>query len=193
MKSTGMHRVRGAIVILLLLMGCAACRSRSTPAPNFILIVVDTLRADRLGSYGSDRALTPFLDELAGRSTVFQRAYAQSSWTVPSVVSLFTSSFPSQHQATTYSSLGPPASTRFAEVLHAHGYGTAAWSANTMIEGQRGFGRGFDHFEVLEPTNLPGFDGIVFSARAERVDEELVKWVAARTKQASAPTFLYVQ
>ena len=62
-----------------------------------VLVVADTLRADRLGPRGSRPSLTPFLDELAKQGTVFSHAYAPSSWTCPSVASLFTSRYPSQH------------------------------------------------------------------------------------------------
>ena len=76
-------------------------------------MTVDTRRADRLGAYGSTRGLTPFLDELAARGVVFEQAFAQSSWTNPSVASLFTSRFPSQHGVVTLASHrygAPPAS-----------------------------------------------------------------------------------
>src|SRR5438067_3051829 len=87
-------RLRG-VVVLLPLVALVAC---GKPAPpNVVVVVADTLRADRLGAYGGTRALTPFLDALAARATVFTHAYAQSSWTEPSMASLFTSRFESQH------------------------------------------------------------------------------------------------
>ena len=84
--------------LLLAVPLCIVAGCGRKPPPHVILIVVDTLRADRLGAYGSQRGLTPFLDQLAHRGTVFRNAYAASSWTCPSVASLFTSRYPSQHK-----------------------------------------------------------------------------------------------
>jgi glucan phosphoethanolaminetransferase (alkaline phosphatase superfamily) len=73
------------LIALMLAFACTA-----TPAaaiddarPNILLIVIDTLRADRLGVYGDRRGLTPFLDGLAKTGVVFANAYAASSWTTP--------------------------------------------------------------------------------------------------------------
>lgn len=93
------HRRLTALTALLAGLACA----EAPRSPN-VLLVLDTLRADRLGSYGSERGLTPFLDELAGRGTVFTRAYAPSSWTPPSVASLLTSRHPLQHRIAEFES-----------------------------------------------------------------------------------------
>ena len=53
--------------------------------PDVLLLVVDTLRADRLGCYGYERATTPAIDALAARGAVFRRASAQAPWTLPAV------------------------------------------------------------------------------------------------------------
>src|SRR5207245_8678719 len=60
--------------------------------PIFLMIVVDTLRADRLDFYETQRDLTQFLASLAAHGQVFWNAYAQSPWTMPSVASLWTRS-----------------------------------------------------------------------------------------------------
>jgi len=93
---------------LALAAACAlaplGCGSPDRP-PNLLLVVVDTLRADRLGAYGSTRGLTPFLDELAARGVVFENAYATSSWPRPR-------SLRSSRRAIR-SSTGSPDSSRF--------------------------------------------------------------------------------
>src|SRR5262249_60518002 len=68
--------------------------------PNVLLVVIDSLRADRLGAYGSSKGLTPFLDALAGESLVYENAYATTSWTIPSVAAVVLASYPSQHGVT---------------------------------------------------------------------------------------------
>src|SRR5262245_2225819 len=80
---------------LPLLPALVSCPS-SAPAPtNVILISLDTLRADHLGTWGYGRSTSPRIDEFARRSVVFRRAVAQGSSTIPSHASLFTSQYPS--------------------------------------------------------------------------------------------------
>ncbi len=67
---------------------------------NVILIVVDALRAEHLGCYGYNRKTSPNIDDLAIEGVLFNRCFSQSSWTVPSMASLFTSKYPSTHGVT---------------------------------------------------------------------------------------------
>jgi len=115
-------------------------------APNIIVIVVDTLRADHLSSYGYERETSPFMDGLAAEGVRFENAISPSSWTQPSHASMLTGRYTYEHQAETrplddtYPTIG--------EVLQAQGYRTGAFSANTLFFTRRqGFGRGFLHFE----------------------------------------------
>src|SRR5262245_40090404 len=78
------HPVSRSVALLALVAGLLALPACSRPKPpNILLIVIDTLRADRLGVYGSITGLTPFIDQVAARGTVFKNAYAPSSWTCP--------------------------------------------------------------------------------------------------------------
>lgn len=61
---------------------------------NVIVLVVDALRADRVGAYGSDRELTPAIDSLAAKGTTFEKAFACINTTDPSVTSLHTGKYP---------------------------------------------------------------------------------------------------
>jgi arylsulfatase A-like enzyme len=117
-----------------------------TDAPNVIVIVVDTLRADHLSSYGYERDTTPFIDSLAAEGVRFENAISPSSWTQPSHASMLTGRYTYEHQAETaplddtYPTIG--------EVMQASGYRTAGFSANTLFFTRRqGHGRGFLHFE----------------------------------------------
>src|SRR5262249_58916312 len=83
-------------------LACAHCGRSERRAPNVLVVVIDTLRADRLGAYGNQRGLTPFLDSLATKGTLFEHAYAVSSWTIPSAPSFFTSRYPTQHHVVTF-------------------------------------------------------------------------------------------
>ena len=79
---------------LLALLGC----SRQEPFDNVVLVTIDTLRADHLGSYGYPLPTSPFLDSLAADGVRFDRAIAASSHTAPSHASMFTSHYPARHR-----------------------------------------------------------------------------------------------
>ena len=96
----------GAGRCLLLPWTALVVTACGTPEPpNVVLIVIDTLRADRVGALGNPRKFTPAIDAVAARGTVFKRAYAQSSWTNASVASLLTSRYQSQHGVLDFSSM----------------------------------------------------------------------------------------
>ena len=73
-------------------------QSKSPLGINVVVIVVDTLRADRLGAYGYDKNTSPRIDAFASESTLFHRFYAASPWTAPSFATMFTGMSPSLHQ-----------------------------------------------------------------------------------------------
>jgi arylsulfatase A-like enzyme len=184
-------RHRAALVALLCcaLAGCAS----PPPPPNVLVVLVDTLRPDRLGAYGNRRGLTPFLDELAARSTVFGNAYAQSSWTNPSVASLFTSRYQSQHRIISFGSVLSADEQTLAEVLKAHGYTTGAFSANFLLQPKLGFDQGFDTYKSMSRpgTNAATGKPKLLKARAETINAAVFNWLDARP-DAAQPTFLYV-
>lgn len=88
---------RLSIVLAAVPVGCG---TEAEPRPNVVLIVVDTLRADRLPFLGCPKDTAPFLEELAAESIVFESAWSPSSWTLPAAVSTFTSVHPFQHGVT---------------------------------------------------------------------------------------------
>jgi choline-sulfatase len=139
----------GLAAVTLAAAAVVAVRFLRPHRPNVILLVADTLRADRLGAYGDDRGLTPFLDELAARGIVFRNAYAASSWTCPSVASLFTSRYPSQHHVTDLDSKLPESEVTLAERLGEGRYFTGFFSANFRLSKELGYGQGFNLFESL--------------------------------------------
>jgi arylsulfatase A-like enzyme len=158
---------------------------RAAPPPNVLLIVVDSLRADALGTYGSAAGLTPFLDRFAERALVFDRAYAASSWTMPSVASLMTAQYPSQHGVIGLETALTDDRTTLAEVLRGRGYRCAAFSANPIIPARLGFAQGFDEYRVVGSANL-------FTAKADAtaVSGAALEWLSRRP--ADSPYFLYL-
>jgi len=129
-------------------------RQRALPAgapggPNVLVIVLDTLRADRLGCYGHERPTSPFLDALAAEGARFHRASSTSSWTLPSHASLFTGRYLHEHGADINVPLDRSHPT-LAEVFAAHGYSTGAFAANnSVVTSSFGLTRGFQHWEGL--------------------------------------------
>ena len=149
--------------------------------PNVLFIVIDTLRADRLGSYGNQRELTPFLDAVAAKATVFPTAYAASSWTVPSVMSMFTACLPTRH-GVGFGDRLDPSQPVLAEILAHGGYRTGAFVANPLLSAATGFARGFDAFTVL-----PGTGG----GTAESVRAASLAWLDGSAGDQK-PVFLYL-
>src|SRR5437867_3328893 len=99
MGSLGRFQLLAGIRSLFLLFAMAVCPSFASAEsrPNFLVILVDTLRADYLGCYGFKGPISPNIDTLARGALVFDRCIAQAPWTKPSVASLFTSLHPFCH------------------------------------------------------------------------------------------------
>ncbi|HEX5484114.1 MAG TPA: sulfatase-like hydrolase/transferase [Terriglobia bacterium] len=114
--------------------------------PNIVLIVLDTVRADHLSCYGYKRPTTPHLDSLAARGVRFENAIAPSSWTLPSIASIFTGLLPHQHGANWGTPL-PPEPWTLARILQSKGYETAGFNANPFygLAGWR-LDEGFDAY-----------------------------------------------
>jgi len=112
--------------------------------PNVVFIVLDTVRADHLSSYGYSRPTTPNLDRLARRGVLFENAISPSSWTLASHASMFTGLLPHQNGADWWLPL-PPGPRTLAEALQWSGYRTAGFAANfDYCQKGWGIGRGFD-------------------------------------------------
>jgi arylsulfatase A-like enzyme len=115
--------------------------------PNILLIILDTLRRDRLSAYGHTRETSPEFDAFAARATLFERAIAPAQWTVPSHGSMFTGLYPSAHQLTQANGVLSGAHPMLAEILHGAGYHTAAFCNNPLVGVlNNGLQRGFEHF-----------------------------------------------
>jgi len=133
-----------ALLAVLLLAGCGA--SREDRPPDLVLISLDTLRADHLGSYGAPRDVSPFLDRLAAEGTRFADAWAPSPWTLPSHATLLTGRYPFEHGAIEEGHGIDPRAAMLPEVLRAAGYRTGAAVTSVYVSSRFGMDRGFDHF-----------------------------------------------
>lgn len=143
-----MTRRRHALLGLLVLGAAAACSCGAEPPKpeHVVLIVIDTLRADRTTPYGHSRDTSPTLARLAREGVLFENAVAQSSWTSPSMVSLMTGKYLAGERLTI-----PDEAPTLAESFQSAGYETAAFICNDILSEKTKFSRGFAVFEQLEP------------------------------------------
>jgi len=126
---------------------------------HVVIFLIDTLRADRLGVYGDVRGASPHIDALARESVVFTSCYAAAPWTLPSVVSLQTSTFPCEHGVLIDGQQIAAASLPLAQRLNDAGYATASFYANPYAGPMTGLDRGFDHV-----AHHPATDGSIVDA-----------------------------
>lgn len=144
--------------------------------PNVLIYMVDTLRADRLGVYGSHRGLTPEIDRFAQAAVVFESAVAQSPWTRPSVASLFTGLLPDAHGVQDRDHRLSDDAVTLAEVLTSHGYESLGLTANPNVAARFGLGQGFERYH---------------RATEHQVVKEAVTWLSERDP-SGRPFFLYL-
>lgn len=124
-----------------------ACADGPELPPLLLIVTVDTLRADRLGAFGSTLDLTPNLDALAAESILFERAYATASFTLPSVASIFTGRYPEELGIRDNESAVPATAPSLATVLRAAGWRTGAVVSNFVLRSTSGLAVGFDVFD----------------------------------------------
>jgi arylsulfatase A-like enzyme len=120
---------------------------------NVLFILIDTLRADHLGSYGYERDTSPELDRLADTGVLFSRNLAQSSWTKSSMASMWTGLYPSRVGVTRFEHTLSQEAMLPAEIMRDAGFETAGLFRNGWVEGYFGFDQGFDVY--MRPVGLP--------------------------------------
>ena len=156
------------LLLVTLAAGCGVASGTPSPEevaapvnaaaqrPSVVLIMIDTLRADKVGSYGCPLETTPALDAFAAKGVQFDSVMAQSSWTRPSVGSFLTSRYPRtlglyrEREETL-----PEHFETLAEVLKGNAYTTFGFTANPNINAAYHFAQGFDRYydsTVLFPT-----------------------------------------
>jgi arylsulfatase len=188
-SGAGRHAIRGRVpswrltavaVASIMFVSCAGASH-----PNVVLVLIDTLRADRLGAWGNQRHLTPFLDELATHATVFLNAYSTTSYTTPAVASLFTSRYPSQHHVVNYDSRLDEGENTLSEQFLTAGYRAGGFAANTLL-GERGFDQGFEywfqHWARIQPVKV----------RAPVIHQACDQWLEEVASESPRPLFLYL-
>jgi arylsulfatase A-like enzyme len=151
-----------AVVGLGWMLVAGAIGSREPPAPpptgtaaagspNVLLVVVDTLRADHLSSYGYSAIRTPHFDALAADGIRYSHMFSQASWTRASIATILSGLYPSSHGAVHKADLLPARVETIAEVLAKGGYHTVGFPNNINVSPAFGFGQGFAEYHYLAP------------------------------------------
>lgn len=180
--------------LALLWAGLPACRRETPapappPAPDVVLITLDTTRADHLGCYGYFRDTSPRLDEFARECVVFDRCIVPMATTLPTHLSILTALYPLEHG--TLANVRhdgrrfepSPSLLSYAMVAQEAGYATAACVSATPVKRFTGIDRGFEFFD--EP---PGIE-----RKAGRTTEVALRWLDEHdARPASKPLFLWV-
>ncbi len=125
------------------------------PAPNVILISIDTLRPDHLGCYGYDKPTSPNLDRFASEAAIFDNCFSHAPMTGPSCASFLTGFLPHETKVLGNRSRVPQEVVTVAEILRADGYRTYAVVCNYVLREGQGFEQGFDLYDArLEEVEL---------------------------------------
>lgn len=144
---------------------------------NLVVILIDTLRTDRVGAYGSRKGLTPSLDAFAAQSVRFAELHSPASWTLPSVAALATGLQPQTHGAGQrfgeFAPTGLPQGARtLAEVLREHGFYTLGVYHNIYVNPAFGLHQGFDEYASLEERADPLVDRALARLEQIRADRQ---------------------
>lgn len=123
--------------------------------PNIVLVVMDSVRAANVSTYGYGRATTPTLDRLAAEGTLYERAISPGCWTLPVHATLFTGLYAATHGVTVSRDALPDGVPTLARLLADAGYDTACFSNNPYVSTATGLAQGFGHLEDLWRATRP--------------------------------------
>ena len=158
--------------------GATLVEAPAKPRPNVLLVMNDTHRADYVGAYGGPKDLTPNLDAVAKDGVVFNNAFAQASWTRPSVATILTGRYASSHTAMQKGSVLPDELTTLAEVMVAGGYETTGLVTNYNLTPFFNFDQGFHDYNYLTPRLPLG----ATDAQSKLIIIEVAKKIAAKAR-----------
>ncbi len=155
---------------------------RAGKAKNIIVVLIDTLRADKLTAYKKTWVKTPTFDKFVKESTLFEQCQAPSNWTKPSCATVLTGLYPDTHKARGHSSRVASSIKLASEVLKPLGFATGAFIANGYLASEFGFNRGWNEYVNFIRENK--------KTEAENVYKVTLDFIA---KHKDQPFFTYVQ
>jgi arylsulfatase A-like enzyme len=174
-------------------------------APDVVLVVLDTVRAGNVSTYGYERPTSPTLDTLAKEGALFLDATSPSTWSLPSHASLFTGRYPSSHGAHAEHRYLDDRYPTLAQALEGNGYETFCLTANPWISDGLGLTRGFGWQD--ESLLSEGGAGLGFSFIHRLLDRiglqdtdkggaavasSFEEWARERPAQTDRPAFVFL-
>jgi choline-sulfatase len=162
----------------------------SGPAKSIVLISVDTLRPDHVGSYGYRKIRTPHMDGLAQAGTLFGHVDSPVPLTLPAHTSLLSSTYPFLHHVQENGQQVADSTVTLATVLKARGYRTAAFIGGYVLDARFGLNHGFDVYD--SPFHLrpdPGEEPPGSKRPAEAVLSAASQWLKA---EPGRPFFAFI-
>ncbi len=185
-----------AAILIALTLGCSEeerplrAFPPTTGPPSFLLVTLDTTRADHIGAYGADFAITPTLDRLAREGILFEQAIAPTPITFPSHATMLTGVIPPEHgiRDNTLFRLDPEARL-VSEALRRNGWRTGAFVGSFVLDGSYGLDQGFEVYHApkqnrLTPEARRGERG------ADKVVSDAIAWLA--TLDPEEPYFAWL-
>ena len=185
MKAKTETALRRAAALALAGLSLVAAGCRKTPTPrNFILITLDTQRADHISAYDTAYARTPQVDSLARLGTIFKNCYTQIPITFPAHASLFFSESPHDLKSYNNGQVLLPRKSRppLALLFKKHGFQTAAFLSLGTMEAQFGLNDGFDTYDDRFRTDR-------WYLTAEEINAKVLPWLDQNSQK---PFFLWV-
>ena len=182
--------VAAAAILVLAGVSYLLWTLRAAPMPTFVatadqnvlLVTIDTLRADALGSYGG-RAATPNLDRLAAEGVRFTFAHAHAVMTLPSHASILSGRYPYQHGARDNAGFRVGDSVRtLAESAREQGFATGAFVGAFPLDRQFGLAQGFDVYDDLAGQEAAPADFLFSERSAGEVVAAASKWITSQQK-----------
>jgi arylsulfatase A-like enzyme len=185
----------------------AGCQNQPTPDTenrrNVLLITIDTLRADHVGSYGYHLETSPTMDRLAAEGVRFADATVQWPKTWPAMASMLTATYPATNGIRAFPRRPLPAvNLTMAEILQSSGYQTGAVVSNVNLGKEFAFDQGFEHFveswvdEAVRRTGQATFENAPGKVKrftnATIVTDQGIKLLDRLAANADKPYFLWL-
>lgn len=159
-------------VIIVNMAHMAAALANQEPRPNVVLISIDTLRADRLGCYGNEQEITPYLDLLAKNGVLFEEAISNSSWTLPGHGAMLTGVQPTAMGLFKVTDRLDSHALTLAEVMRENGFDTGAIVSYILLDQVYGFHQGFEHFDYKDQQPAAKIVDKAIEYVGERIDKK---------------------
>jgi arylsulfatase A-like enzyme/tetratricopeptide (TPR) repeat protein len=162
--------------------------------PNLVLVTLDTLRADHLGTYGYEPIETPEIDRFAREGVRFEEVASPVPITLPAHASILTGQIPPHHGVRNNGTFRLDASAvTLAEVLSAEGYATGGFIGSFVLDSRFGTAQGFDFYTDFraaeaETASTPFLE---IERRGEEVVEEATEWMRIQSRPFFAWIHLY--